>query len=326
MHYIPAGYIGLGEEGNQGSVVEDAFHRMGIGGREYSIYEDIGIHTTFGPKCEFGYTWKSPRVEWLNVTPRQMMFRNKQTNKWIFNNDSISWPVNRLHALLHSYNKMWVPYRSQKPMHGLYNYGDLDITHTTAQTQLDVFYVRFLPIWNNTGTFMFAGMVFIEYHMMVEMEDADQFAGMGLISASGFNSIVADYHTNSPNHNALVLLYGRYNLDTRLRLDSWNSEKPDMVTTDRLNKAELQCTHFTLDSMTLDDDMCVGMANANPWACEGRVNPSTSKPRGEHEYYTLVLGHTKIHPVLFTPQVIKRDDSGEEIPSKYNNIFTKYVT
>jgi len=74
VHYIPAGYIGLVEEGNQGSVVKDTFHRMGIGGR------DIGIHTTFSPKCEFGYTWKSPRVEWLNVTPRQTMFRNRPTS------------------------------------------------------------------------------------------------------------------------------------------------------------------------------------------------------------------------------------------------------
>jgi len=52
--------------------------------------------------------------------------------------------------------------------------------------------------------FMFAGMVFIEYHMMVEMEDADQFEGMGLISASGFNSIVADYHAN-PQHARTVI-------------------------------------------------------------------------------------------------------------------------
>ena len=40
------------------------------------------------------------------------------------------------------------------------------------------------------------------------------------------------------------------------------------------------------------------MANANPWACEGRVNPSTSKPRGGHEYYTLVLGHTPFSSLL----------------------------
>jgi len=74
VHYIPAGYIGLVKGGNQGSVVKDTFHRMSIGGR------DIGIHTTFSPECKFGYTWKSPRVEWLNVTPRQTMFRNRPTS------------------------------------------------------------------------------------------------------------------------------------------------------------------------------------------------------------------------------------------------------